>query len=153
MRRNHGSRRIGLAHIRHRDSDQDRKRRKSTTWPRYATVKRLDRALSTSLPGRRIIAVLTRQHRIIRRESMATAPRQRPMSEAEWQARQQLAACYRIFAHMGWDELIYNHISLRVPEEVIAVHQRDITPPGQLGAAEFAAMTRIIDRIDKSWRD
>lgn len=40
-----------------------------------------------------------------------------PMGEAEWQARQQLAACYRIFAHMSWDELIYNHISLRVPGE------------------------------------
>ncbi len=36
-------------------------------------------------------------------------------SDAEWQARVQLAACYRIFAHLGWAELIYNHISLRVP--------------------------------------
>jgi ribulose-5-phosphate 4-epimerase/fuculose-1-phosphate aldolase len=26
-----------------------------------------------------------------------------------------LAATYRIFAHLGWEELIYNHISLRVP--------------------------------------
>jgi ribulose-5-phosphate 4-epimerase/fuculose-1-phosphate aldolase len=36
-------------------------------------------------------------------------------TEAEWQARVQLAACYRIFAHLGWQELIYNHISLKVP--------------------------------------
>jgi len=36
-------------------------------------------------------------------------------SAAEWAARQQLAAAYRIFAHLGWTELIYNHISLRVP--------------------------------------
>jgi ribulose-5-phosphate 4-epimerase/fuculose-1-phosphate aldolase len=36
-------------------------------------------------------------------------------SDAEWQARVQLAACYRMFAHHGWAELIYNHISLRVP--------------------------------------
>jgi ribulose-5-phosphate 4-epimerase/fuculose-1-phosphate aldolase len=35
-------------------------------------------------------------------------------SEAEWAARVKLAACYRIFAHLGWQELIYNHISLRV---------------------------------------
>ena len=34
---------------------------------------------------------------------------------AEWQARVQLAACYRIFAHLGWTELIYNHITLRLP--------------------------------------
>ena len=34
---------------------------------------------------------------------------------AEWEARVQLAAAYRIFHHLGWTELIYNHISLRVP--------------------------------------
>ena len=38
-------------------------------------------------------------------------------AEAEWQARVQLAAAYRIFAHLGWQELIYNHLSLRVPGE------------------------------------
>lgn len=36
-------------------------------------------------------------------------------SAAEWDARVRLARVYRIFAHLGWDELIYNHISLRVP--------------------------------------
>ena len=36
-------------------------------------------------------------------------------SPAEWEARVQLAATYRIFDHLGWTELIYNHISLRVP--------------------------------------
>lgn len=36
---------------------------------------------------------------------------------AEWQARQQLAACYRVFDLLGWTELIFNHISLRVPDE------------------------------------
>jgi ribulose-5-phosphate 4-epimerase/fuculose-1-phosphate aldolase len=39
------------------------------------------------------------------------------MSDEEWKARQELAACYRIFAMMGWDESIYNHITLRVPNE------------------------------------
>jgi ribulose-5-phosphate 4-epimerase/fuculose-1-phosphate aldolase len=38
-------------------------------------------------------------------------------SPEEWQARVQLAAAYRIFDRMGWTELIYNHISLRVPGE------------------------------------
>jgi ribulose-5-phosphate 4-epimerase/fuculose-1-phosphate aldolase len=38
-------------------------------------------------------------------------------SEAEWTARQELAACYRIFAMFGWDELIYNHITVKVPGE------------------------------------
>lgn len=35
----------------------------------------------------------------------------------EWAARVQLAAAYRIVDHLGWTELIYNHISLRVPGE------------------------------------
>lgn len=38
-------------------------------------------------------------------------------SEAEWKARQDLAACYRIFDHLGWSESIYNHISYKVPGE------------------------------------
>ena len=38
-------------------------------------------------------------------------------SKAEWQARQDLAACYRIFDHLGWSESIYNHISLKIPDE------------------------------------
>ena len=37
------------------------------------------------------------------------------MHPDEWAARQQLAACYRIFALLGWTEMIYNHITLRVP--------------------------------------
>ncbi len=35
--------------------------------------------------------------------------------EAEWLLRVELAACYRIFDHLGWTELIYNHITARVP--------------------------------------
>jgi ribulose-5-phosphate 4-epimerase/fuculose-1-phosphate aldolase len=38
-------------------------------------------------------------------------------SAAEWQARLDLAAAYRIFAHHGWCESIYNHITVRVPGE------------------------------------
>ncbi|MEO0589663.1 MAG: class II aldolase/adducin family protein [Pseudomonadota bacterium] len=38
-------------------------------------------------------------------------------SPEEWQARLDLAACYRIFDHMGWSESIYNHISVKVPGE------------------------------------
>ncbi|WP_033920933.1 class II aldolase/adducin family protein [Sphingomonas sp. 37zxx] len=39
------------------------------------------------------------------------------MSEPEWEARQQLAACYRVFDMLGWSEMIYNHITLKVPGE------------------------------------
>lgn len=37
------------------------------------------------------------------------------VSEQEWQARVDLAACYRIVAHYGWDDLVFTHISARVP--------------------------------------
>lgn len=37
------------------------------------------------------------------------------MKDDEWQARKDLAACYRLVAGMGLDDLIYNHISMRVP--------------------------------------
>ena len=35
--------------------------------------------------------------------------------DAEWEARVKLAACYRMVAKLGMDDLIYNHISARVP--------------------------------------
>ena len=39
-----------------------------------------------------------------------------PMTDAEWTARQQLASAYRVFAMMGWDELIFNHITVKLDE-------------------------------------
>ena len=35
--------------------------------------------------------------------------------EGEWMVRQDLAACYRAFVHYGWTDLIYTHLSARVP--------------------------------------
>jgi ribulose-5-phosphate 4-epimerase/fuculose-1-phosphate aldolase len=39
------------------------------------------------------------------------------ISAEEWQARIDLAAVYRLVAHYGWDDVIYNHSSMRVPGE------------------------------------
>jgi ribulose-5-phosphate 4-epimerase/fuculose-1-phosphate aldolase len=36
------------------------------------------------------------------------------VSDAEWQQRVDLAACYRLVAHYHWDDLIFTHISARV---------------------------------------
>jgi ribulose-5-phosphate 4-epimerase/fuculose-1-phosphate aldolase len=33
----------------------------------------------------------------------------------EWQARIDLAACYRLVDHYGMSDLIYNHITARIP--------------------------------------
>jgi ribulose-5-phosphate 4-epimerase/fuculose-1-phosphate aldolase len=37
------------------------------------------------------------------------------VSEDEWQARVNLAAAYRLVALYGWDDLVFTHISARVP--------------------------------------
>jgi ribulose-5-phosphate 4-epimerase/fuculose-1-phosphate aldolase len=37
------------------------------------------------------------------------------LAEAEWTQRVALAACYRLVALYGWDDLIFTHISARVP--------------------------------------
>ncbi|MGH1359401.1 MAG: class II aldolase/adducin family protein [Burkholderiaceae bacterium] len=33
----------------------------------------------------------------------------------EWHLRLELAACYRLFDYLGWTEMIFNHITVRVP--------------------------------------
>lgn len=37
------------------------------------------------------------------------------VSPEEWQVRVDLAACYRLIALHGWDDLVFTHISARVP--------------------------------------
>jgi ribulose-5-phosphate 4-epimerase/fuculose-1-phosphate aldolase len=37
------------------------------------------------------------------------------VSEQEWDVRVNLAACYRLIAMFGWDDLIFTHVSARVP--------------------------------------
>jgi ribulose-5-phosphate 4-epimerase/fuculose-1-phosphate aldolase len=37
------------------------------------------------------------------------------ISKEEWDARVDLAAAYRLVAHYGWDDLIFTHLSARVP--------------------------------------
>ena len=58
---------------------------------------------------------------------------------AEWEARVQLAAAYRIFDHLGWTELIYNHLSLRVPGE----HGQFLVNPFGLHYSEVTASNLV----------
>jgi len=51
------------------------------------------------------------------------------VSEAEWQQRVNLAAGYRLVAHYGWDDLIFTHLSTRVPGPA---HHFLINPYGML---------------------
>ena len=40
-----------------------------------------------------------------------------PPADGEWVLRRQLAAAYRLIDHFGWTELIYGHLTARVPGE------------------------------------
>ncbi|HTT11507.1 MAG TPA: class II aldolase/adducin family protein [Burkholderiaceae bacterium] len=37
------------------------------------------------------------------------------VSDAEWQVRVDLAACYRLVAFFHWDDLVFTHVTARVP--------------------------------------
>src|SRR5687767_14586951 len=37
------------------------------------------------------------------------------VSEEEWKIRVDLAAAYRLIAYYGWDDLIFTHLSARIP--------------------------------------
>jgi ribulose-5-phosphate 4-epimerase/fuculose-1-phosphate aldolase len=44
-----------------------------------------------------------------------TAEVRSQVSAAEWELRVDLAACYRLVALHGWDDLVFTHVSARVP--------------------------------------
>jgi ribulose-5-phosphate 4-epimerase/fuculose-1-phosphate aldolase len=52
---------------------------------------------------------------VLRKHEADPAPIRARVSPAEWQARVDLAACYRLVAHSGWTDLVFTHISARVP--------------------------------------
>jgi ribulose-5-phosphate 4-epimerase/fuculose-1-phosphate aldolase len=67
-------------------------------------------------------------------QSAARAANEVPITEAERKARIELAACYRIFDMLGWVEMIFNHITVRVPGPEVRFlinpfgqHYREIT--------------------------
>ncbi|HCX80096.1 MAG: class II aldolase [Curvibacter sp. RIFCSPHIGHO2_12_FULL_63_18] len=46
---------------------------------------------------------------------MGTPSVQSQVSAEEWKLRVDLAACYRLVAHYGWSDLVFTHISARIP--------------------------------------
>jgi ribulose-5-phosphate 4-epimerase/fuculose-1-phosphate aldolase len=61
------------------------------------------------------------------------------MHPDEWAARLELAACYRIFAMLGWTEMIYNHITLRLPDSVTNGQKQFLINPFGLHYSEVTA--------------
>src|SRR5262245_9159996 len=54
-------------------------------------------------------AAPTREASPVNIHATATAGTAAAISPAEWEARVDLAAVYRLVAHHGWDDVIYNH--------------------------------------------
>ena len=79
-------------------------------------------------------------------QGAARTARELPTTEAEREARLQLAACYRIFNHLGWTEMIFNHITLRVPgpERFFLIN------PFGLHYSEIAASNLVLIDIEGS---
>jgi ribulose-5-phosphate 4-epimerase/fuculose-1-phosphate aldolase len=67
-----------------------------------------------------------------------------PLTEAERKARVELAAAYRIFAMLGWVEMIFNHITVRVPGPE---HHFLINPFG-LHYSEITASSLLLIDLD-----
>ena len=61
------------------------------------------------------------------------------MHPEEWAARLQLAACYRVFAMLGWTEIIYNHITVRLPDSVTGGDKQFLINPFGLHYSEVTA--------------
>ncbi len=61
----------------------------------------------------------------------------------EWAARVRLAACYRIFAMLGWTEMIYNHITLRLPASVSGAEKQFLINPFGLHYTEVTASNLV----------
>jgi len=67
-------------------------------------------------------------------EKSTRPAKQLPVTDAEREARVELAACYRIFDMLGWVEMIFNHITVRMPGPEVrflinpfGLHYREVT--------------------------
>jgi hypothetical protein len=57
---------------------------------------------------------------------------------SEFELRNDLATAYRMFAHWGWDDLVFTHLSVRLP-------------PGTLHAAPAAMRTFVGDQTRRDF--
>ena len=61
------------------------------------------------------------------------------VSAEEWQTRADLAACYRAVAMMGWDDLVFTHITAKIP----GVENQFLINPYGLMFEEMTASTLV----------
>jgi ribulose-5-phosphate 4-epimerase/fuculose-1-phosphate aldolase len=83
------------------------------------------------------------------KHEIASGVRQQ-VSAAEWDARVNLAAAYRLIALFGWDDLVFTHVSARVPGPK---HQFLINPYGMMFDEITASSLVKIDLHGKKTMD
>lgn len=64
---------------------------------------------------------------------------QQHVSAEEWQTRVDLAACYRLVANFGWSDLIFTHITARVPGQ----HEQFLINPYGMMFDEITASSLV----------
>ncbi|WP_397453362.1 class II aldolase/adducin family protein [Pseudomonas sp. NA-150] len=72
------------------------------------------------------------------------------VSPQEWRLRCDLAACYRLVAHFGWTDLVFTHISARLPGDE---HRFLINPYGLLFDEITASSLIIVDQLGNKLND
>ena len=74
------------------------------------------------------------------------------VSDQEWQIRKNLAATYRLCAMHGWTDLVFTHISARLPNEE-GEHRFLINPYGVMFDEMTASSLVKIDGVGKLCQD
>src|SRR4051812_19297390 len=72
-------------------------------------------------------------------ENVRTRSVRSRVSQEEWRTRVDLAACYRLVADFGWEDLIFTHITARVP----GVHDQFLINPYGMMFEEVTASSLI----------
>ena len=74
---------------------------------------------------------------------MNAIPQKPGIHPDEWKARVELAACYRVFAMLGWTEMIYNHITVRLPDSASGGQKQFLINPFGLHYSEVTASNLV----------
>ena len=75
---------------------------------------------------------------------------EKSVSAEEWQLRCDLAACYRLVSLYGWSDLVFTHISARLPG---AEHRFLINPYGMLFEEVTASSLIAVDQAGNKLSD
>ena len=74
---------------------------------------------------------------------MHTPSLKEQVSPEEWALRCDLAACYRLVALYGWSDLVFTHISAKLPDSVTGGEHQFLINPYGLMFDEITASSRV----------